>query len=85
MLFTVFFYLVFKPLALYRVPKLILGVLYGAVVWCIMNLLVVPNSLAKQGPFTFKGVSQSMGILMIAIGIPLAYLVSHQYSKHEIR
>ena len=55
------------------------GLLYGMLVWVVMNLAVVPLSRIKQAPFVWPGVLREMAILMVCIGLPISLIVSHSY------
>lgn len=50
------------------------GLLYGMVVWAMMNLVVVPLTRVKQAPFNWSGVLREMAILMVCIGLPIAII-----------
>jgi hypothetical protein len=56
------------------------GLLYGIVVWCVMNLMVLPLSALPKNPFTLSGVLIGAAILMVCIGLPIALIVG-RYSK----
>ncbi|MBN9382149.1 MAG: hypothetical protein J0H74_15380 [Chitinophagaceae bacterium] len=47
---------------------------YGILVWIIMNLVVVPNSRATPRPFSLSFALINVIILILAIGLPAAYL-----------
>ncbi|GAB2955958.1 hypothetical protein GCM10027048_22550 [Hymenobacter coalescens] len=55
------------------------GVLYGAVVWSVMNLVVVPLSRARPAPLTFSGVLINFGILVLMVGLPIAAVTARRY------
>ncbi|MFZ6011378.1 MAG: DUF1440 domain-containing protein [Bacteroidota bacterium] len=61
--------------------KVVLGVLYGAFVWCGMNIIVLP--LSSTPPIAFVPVNAmiNMAILMAFIGIPISLIVQKHYSK----
>jgi hypothetical protein len=46
---------------------------YGLIVWCIMNLIVLPFSRAVPRPFSLSFVIVNIVILMFTIGLPCAY------------
>ncbi|HKQ05318.1 MAG TPA: hypothetical protein VJ464_09315 [Blastocatellia bacterium] len=56
------------------------GLLYGLVVWCVMNLVVLPLSALPKPTFTLSGVLIGATILMFCIGLPIALIV-RRYSK----
>ena len=53
------------------------SIVYGLLVWVIMNLIVLPLSKAAPRPSTVSSVLINMLILMITIGLPCAYAVRH--------
>jgi uncharacterized membrane protein YagU involved in acid resistance len=77
--FTFFFFYTVARLSFAREHKLLTGILYGAFVWMVMNLLVLPLTNANRLPKTFWSVTIGMLILICCIGIPLAYLASRNY------
>ena len=76
--FTVAFFWLYPRLRLYTINKYLLGILYGAVVWAVMNLMVVPLSNTPKSPFTLSSVLISMSILMAVIGLPLSIIAARQ-------
>lgn len=59
------------------------GILYGMAVWVIMNLVVLPLSRVTQGPFTTTGVSIGMSVLILCIGIPIAWSAHRYYGRTQ--
>ncbi|HTI08077.1 MAG TPA: hypothetical protein VL832_05960 [Puia sp.] len=53
--------------------------IYGLLVWVIMNLVVLPLSRAAPRPFSWVFALINMLILMVAIGLPTAYLARHYF------
>lgn len=53
------------------------AILYGLLVWAIMNLVVLPLSRAARRPSSPSSILINMIILMIAIGLPCAYAARH--------
>jgi hypothetical protein len=47
--------------------------IYGLIVWCVMNLIVLPLSKAVPRPFSLSFLIVNILILMLAIGLPCAY------------
>lgn len=81
MAFSVFFFLVYPVIRKFteNVYAWIIG--YGAFVWCVMNLLVVPLSNVSRGPLTFRSSAIQMGILIVCIGIPIVMGARRFYSR----
>jgi uncharacterized membrane protein YagU involved in acid resistance len=81
--FTVFFFLFVARFSFAKTHRLLTGTLYGAFIWAVMNLLVLP--LTKTRPFVFHPSKNAlaMGILIVCIGIPLAFLANRKTNlKH---
>jgi hypothetical protein len=77
--FTVFFFLIYPRFRFLSRNRFLTGMLYGCFVWCVMNLLVVPNTHINKYPaVAFKTLIQ-VGILIVAIGIPLSYIAYWYY------
>jgi len=53
------------------------AVVYGLLVWIVMNLVVLPLSRAARRPASLSFILINMVILMIAIGLPSAYAARH--------
>lgn len=61
-----------------RLPKrpLPVGIAYGALVWLLMNKVVVPLSRVPAFDAPLLQKAKAMAILMVCIGIPIALIVS---------
>jgi uncharacterized membrane protein YagU involved in acid resistance len=81
MSFTVAYFLVSPYLPVLHKQPIISGLLYGAIVWMIMNLAVLPLSAYKQPPLRLGPSLLGMAILMLAIGIPVAIMAARYYSR----
>lgn len=56
------------------------GIGYGVLVWVLMNLVVLPISLVPSRPLTVSAVLIGIATLILAIGLPLAFM-AHKYFK----
>lgn len=84
-IFTVIFFLLYPKLHLQRANMILVGLVYGVLVWLIMNLLVLPMSNAAIArPFKIKGVVTGALILMFCIGLPVA-VFAHRYYARRMR
>jgi hypothetical protein len=52
---------------------------YGVLVWAVMNLVVLPLSRVRRGPFQPGQAAVAVAILILCIGLPLAGIVG----RHE--
>ena len=75
MTFTILFYLLLKNSAAVRYNRVITGLLYGAFVWVVMNKLVLPITKSPALKHDTAADLQAMGILIVCIGLPLAFLL----------
>ncbi len=74
-LFTLFFFLIYKPLKLDRYNSYLTGILYGIFIWLVMNKLVLPMTSVKQQAFQWLEAGKAMLILVAMIGLPLAFML----------
>ena len=79
-IFTILFFWFCKKFPAILRFKLLTGILYGAFIWCVMNLLVLPISNVQTGSFNFTSAMIGMTILIICIGIPLSFIASNKTS-----
>jgi len=74
-LFTLFFFLIYKPLKLDSCNSYLTGILYGIFIWLVMNKLVLPMTSVKQQAFQWLEAGKAMLILVAMIGLPLALML----------
>lgn len=48
------------------------GLLYGVIVWCGMNAVVLPLSRVTMRPFNLYGAVEGAVILMVCVGLPVS-------------
>ena len=80
---TIFFLLYPRIKILSTWNSVVVGLLYGVVVWIGMNRIVLPLSQIKQGPFNLTQALIGMTILMIMIGLPISVLTRRYYSANK--
>jgi hypothetical protein len=68
------FLLIYPNLLKISTNHWLIGIGYGIMVWLIMNLAIVPMSQVMTPKMTVYGVTSNMIILIIAIGLPLAFI-----------
>jgi uncharacterized membrane protein YagU involved in acid resistance len=81
LIWTVVFFVAcrtFRWLGAHPIP---IGLAYGVVVWSVMNLVVLPLSNARRGPFNLSGAIIGAVILMFCIGLPIAAIVGRHFSR----
>ena len=82
-LFTLFFFLLYKPLALHRYNLYLIGIVYGIFIWLVMTKLVLPMTSVKQQPFKWLEAGRAMLILITMIGLPLAFMLKKKYGNND--
>ena len=65
-----------RKLAVLVDQAILCGLLYGVIVWLVMNLVVLPlSAFPHQMTFTPRGVTTGVLVLMFCIGLPIALAV----------
>jgi hypothetical protein len=82
-LFTIIFFAAYPKINLLAKNKIIAGLLYGLVVWVIMNQVVLPLSKVPQSPFLLAEAIKGALILMFAVGLPISLGAHRYYSKQK--
>ena len=77
---TIIFFLAYPRTRLLRGNKFITAIAYGAVIWLIMNLIVLPLSRIPAAPFDLKQVIIGALILMAFVGLPISIMANRYYS-----
>lgn len=81
--FTLFFFFTVARTPFARNQKLLTGILYGAFVWAVMNLLVLPLTAAPRLTLNLSNAAQAMGILILCVGLPLALLAQTDLKREK--
>lgn len=84
MTFTAFYYWVYPRMAYLGKKWWVNGIVYGLLVWIVMNVLLVPLTRIGHRPFHLNNVLIGAGILVICIGIPIAYFSHRFYSRRMV-
>ena len=78
---TVCYFLLYPKIKILKRSWLINAVLVGAVAWCVTNLIVVPMSNTPKFPFDITKAPISLSILIVCIGLPIAYGADVYFKK----
>lgn len=78
---TLVLYFVYPRLRLWRVNVFITAIVYGAMIWMVMNLVVLPLSAVSPGTLTLKSAAVGMVVLMVAVGLPLSLILGRHFSR----
>ena len=80
---TVLFFLAYTKLSFLAANKIIVGILYGAFVWVMMNqvILRIAGIVPANASFNVMEAATGMFILMICIGLPIAIGANKFYRR----
>jgi len=78
---ALFFFLLYPKISVMRKNWIITGIIYGLIIWVVMNRIVLPLSNTSPIPFKINTAIIAALILIIAIGLPLSFIASKKYSK----
>jgi len=74
-------FLIYPKLIILLKNKYLIGIFYGAFVWVMMNLVIVPLSNTPQLSFDIVKALFAIAILIVCVGIPAAMIVHRHYHK----
>lgn len=81
-MWALFFFLIYPRVSILARRMVVTGLLYGVFVWFVMNVVVLPlTNIPKGGGIKFPGAFIGMGILMLAVGLPVAYIIHRHYRR----
>ena len=84
MSFTVFFFWLCSKRPALLQQRLLTGIGYGIFTWGVMRFIVLPLSLTHKQPFSWSSTLTAIAILIVCIGIPLAFLAA-AFKKQETK
>jgi hypothetical protein len=77
---TVFYFLVYPVFKLNRINTIVLIILFGVLIWTIMNLIVLPLTMIPQRPIELIGALKGALILIVAVALPIV-IAAHRLDK----
>jgi hypothetical protein len=83
MSWTALFIALYPRLRLLRRSTIASGVVYGAVVWACMANIIVPLSIVRPVQQTFMKVLLAIAILIVCIGLPVAWRAGRHYARQQ--
>jgi hypothetical protein len=75
-LFSLFYYFLYQNIRSLSGKRLLSGVLYGVFIWLVMNLVVLGVVFPGMPAPDFQAVAIGMTIVILAVGIPISYIIS---------
>ena len=82
LVFTSVFFILYSKLPILSKNKFLAGLLYGILIWMIMNLVVLPLTLLPTTAFYFSQVVIGIITLMVCVGLPIS-VIAHRYYKRD--
>lgn len=81
MVWTILFFMIYRALKLVKLNKFVTAVIYGAFVWAMMSMVILP--LWNDRPFSFNLETSTINalILIVAIGLPLSLVAKKFYTN----
>lgn len=79
-IWAIVFFQIYPTLRRLISNPVVLGLLYGILVWLVMNLIVLPLSNVTTQPLRLPGVLIGMSVLMVCIGLPISLITHKHYS-----
>ena len=75
------FFVCYPYLDFLKKSRVLNGIGYGLLIWLVMNLIVVPMSRIPARPFVPFNVVTGILILMVMVGLPIAFIVHRHYQR----
>lgn len=79
------YFLIYPKLAFLKKNCWVSGLFFGLVVWLVMNRLVLPLTQAPQAEFEWTSAMRGMAILVVCIGMPIAWLAERFFDSTQFQ
>ncbi|MGA9648951.1 hypothetical protein [Pedobacter sp.] len=76
------YYMVFPNLRALNSKPVLSGIVYGGLIWIVMNIIIIPLTQVPPAPFDPKGVMVSIVWHMILVGLPIAIITKRAFNKN---
>jgi hypothetical protein len=83
--FAAAYFWAYPQWAFLRKNKWASGVFYGVFVWVVMNMVVLPLSLAPPMPLHPEAVIKNVLILIACVGLPIAWLADRHFASSNLQ
>jgi hypothetical protein len=86
-IFTIVCFLVYPIVVGILKNRYLTGIIYGLLIWVIMNFGVLPFTNIHKGPMHLSaiGLIQGIGALIICIGVPVAVIADNYHKNSKLR
>ena len=78
---TTLFYFAYPRVPFLRMNVPLVALVYGLVVWAVMNLVVIPLSRVQTGPMHIEEALIAAAFLVVFIGLPNRFIIG-RYFRH---
>jgi hypothetical protein len=79
LIWTLMFFMIVRGRSRPLPNRFLIGMAYGVVVWIVMNMIVLPLSRVRHGPFNLRPAIIGAVILMFCIGLPIATILGRYH------
>lgn len=83
-IWTLLFFFIYPKINLPATYKIPVGFGYGAIIWLIMNVVVLPLSNVRHIPFTISNVTLGIGFIMFLVGLPISLMYHNALSRQNL-
>jgi len=80
---TFLYFLAYPKLPRLSKSRIASGIVFGLVIWLVMNLIVLPLSSVPPMQFDTLRALKGIVILMICVGLPASFIVSKTFRKGQ--
>lgn len=81
--FTFLFFWLYSRISLMRKNWIVTGIIYGVVIWTVMNFIVMPLSNTPHLPFKAVRMIKAVLILIFMIGMPLSFIAHKCFFRNS--
>jgi hypothetical protein len=85
--FTVVFFVAFPLFKSILKNKYLTGIIYGLIIWVVMNIIVLPLTNVPKHPatahFSLLAAITSLAALVICVGLPISLVADRYYAKSK--
>jgi hypothetical protein len=83
LIWTLVLFVGFRTLGALRRQLVLTGIVYGIIVWLVMNLVVLPLSNVRHAPLQPRAAGIAAIILVLCIGLPLSLVIGHHLRDED--
>jgi len=80
---AVIYFIAYPKIKVLSKNKTVMGLIYGAGIWLIMNLLILPSSNIPKAPFDAGLAVVGVAWHMILVGLPIALITANYFLIKE--